>query len=181
MLRDESGQNSTVDADRPRPTHEGSPPLTHSNAQPSRFASTSAASFSPALDVEGARSQSAAEREFLEAILDYKQNSGRMFPTWSEVLEVAVNLGYVKAGAVGTAAGTAAEPAGEVVTVLHPDEAKGLEFDAVVVIEPAALVDGDAVAGGRMLYIALTRAVQELVILHDRPLPVLLAEALHDA
>jgi DNA helicase IV len=61
-----------------------------------------------------------------------------------------------------------------VVTVLLPPEAKGLEFDAVVVVEPAAfLVDGEL--GGRLLYIALTRAVQELTIVHAAPLPAALA------
>ena len=29
---------------------------------------------------------------------DYKQASGRMFPTWSEVLEVLKSLGYQKIG-----------------------------------------------------------------------------------
>lgn len=37
-----------------------------------------------------------AEREFIEAMHDYKQASGRMFPTWSEVLEVLKALGYAK-------------------------------------------------------------------------------------
>jgi DNA helicase IV len=56
-----------------------------------------------------------------------------------------------------------------VVTLLEPPEAKGLEFDAVVVVEPSAIFD-DA-RGGRLLYIALTRAVQELAIVHAVPLP----------
>ncbi len=59
-----------------------------------------------------------------------------------------------------------------VVTLLGPPEAKGLEFDAVVVVEPAAVFD-DA-RGGRLLYIALTRAVQELAIVHAEPLPAAL-------
>ena len=46
------------------------------------------------------RDYSAAEMEFLQAIQVYKQNSGRMFPTWSEVLEVLRGLGYEKA--IGT-------------------------------------------------------------------------------
>ena len=62
----------------------------------------------------------------------------------------------------------------EVVTVLRPPEAKGLEFDAVVVVEPAAFLVEGAV-GGRLLYIALTRAVQELSIIHSAPLPAALA------
>jgi superfamily I DNA/RNA helicase len=59
---------------------------------------------------------------------------------------------------------------GDVVTVLEPPAAKGLEFDAVVVVEPAAFLD-DGPLGGRLLYIALTRAVQELTIVHATPLP----------
>ena len=56
------------------------------------------------------------------------------------------------------------------VTTLDPPEAKGLEFDAVVVVEPAAIAGGTA-RGLRMLYVALTRAVQELVVVHRLPLP----------
>jgi hypothetical protein len=36
------------------------------------------------------------EQEFMQAMQDYKQRSGRMFPTWSEVLEVLQGLGYAK-------------------------------------------------------------------------------------
>ncbi len=42
------------------------------------------------------RDYSAAEMEFLQAIQEYQQRSGRMFPTWSEVLKVVQELGYVK-------------------------------------------------------------------------------------
>ena len=37
-----------------------------------------------------------AELEFVQAMQQYKEQSGRMFPTWSEVLEVLTNLGYQK-------------------------------------------------------------------------------------
>ena len=40
---------------------------------------------------------SAAEIEFMQAIRDYKARSGRIFPTWSEVLEILRGLGYVQA------------------------------------------------------------------------------------
>ncbi len=56
------------------------------------------------------------------------------------------------------------------VTVVAPPDAKGLEFDAVVVAEPAAIAGGTA-PGLRLLYVALTRAVQELIVVHARPLP----------
>ena len=42
------------------------------------------------------REYSTAEMEFMQAMQDYKSRSGRMFPTWSEVLEVLVALGYEK-------------------------------------------------------------------------------------
>jgi hypothetical protein len=45
------------------------------------------------------REYSAAEMEFMHAMTDYKQRSGRMFPTWSEVLEVLQELGYEKPAA----------------------------------------------------------------------------------
>ncbi len=54
--------------------------------------------------------------------------------------------------------------------ILTPRQAKGLEFDHVVVVEPAAIVDeGDR--GLRELYVALTRPTRTLVVVHARPLP----------
>jgi hypothetical protein len=40
----------------------------------------------------------AATRELSAAIEEYRRLSGRMFPTWSEVLEVIQGLGYQKSG-----------------------------------------------------------------------------------
>ena len=42
------------------------------------------------------RDYSSAEVEFMQAMQAYKMASGRMFPTWSEVLEVLQSLGYKK-------------------------------------------------------------------------------------
>src|SRR3954468_8610186 len=42
------------------------------------------------------REYSSSELEFMQAMHDYKQRSGRMFPTWGEVLEVLQGLGYQK-------------------------------------------------------------------------------------
>lgn len=62
---------------------------------------------------------------------------------------------------------------GAPVSVVSPAEAKGLEFDGVVVVEPAAFAEEalDDASAGRLLYIALTRSVQELVVVHAAPLP----------
>jgi superfamily I DNA/RNA helicase len=56
------------------------------------------------------------------------------------------------------------------VPVLTPRQAKGLEFDHVVVVEPAAIAE-DGEQGLRELYVALTRATKTLTIVHSRPLP----------
>jgi DNA helicase IV len=54
--------------------------------------------------------------------------------------------------------------------ILTPRQAKGLEFDHVVVVEPAAIAD-DGDRGLRELYVALTRPTKTLVVVHSRPLP----------
>ncbi|MDE3720716.1 AAA family ATPase [Nocardiopsis sp. N85] len=48
--------------------------------------------------------------------------------------------------------------------------AKGLEFDAVVVAEPAAIAEAEE-RGLNRLYVVLTRAVSTLHVVHARPLP----------
>jgi DNA helicase IV len=57
--------------------------------------------------------------------------------------------------------------------LVTPTEAKGLEFDGVVVVEPTDVIAAapDRRAGLRLLYVALTRAVQELHVIHAEPLP----------
>ncbi|WP_231626762.1 HelD family protein [Streptomyces apocyni] len=58
-------------------------------------------------------------------------------------------------------------------TLVPASLAKGLEYDYVVLDEPSAVVDGepDERTGLRRLYVALTRAVSGLTVLHSTPLP----------
>src|SRR5580692_11515064 len=58
-------------------------------------------------------------------------------------------------------------------TVVPVTLAKGLEFDQVIVVEPARIVTGEA-RGLHRLYVALTRAVSRLTVLHAEPLPAAL-------
>ncbi|MBV8463187.1 MAG: AAA family ATPase [Acidimicrobiales bacterium] len=60
------------------------------------------------------------------------------------------------------------------ITVLAPEAAKGLEFDGVVVLEPSA-VAADGRRGLRLLYVAMTRPIRELVLVHAEALPEALA------
>ena len=56
----------------------------------------------------------------------------------------------------------------EDVFLLTPREAKGLEFDHVVVVEPALIVEEGGERGLRELYVALTRPTKTLVVVHSR-------------
>ncbi|MCX5227825.1 ATP-binding domain-containing protein [Streptomyces sp. NBC_00233] len=63
-------------------------------------------------------------------------------------------------------------------TLVPASLAKGLEYDYVVLDEPAAVVDGepDERTGLRRLYVALTRAVSGLTVLHSAPIPAQLEQ-----
>jgi hypothetical protein len=81
----------------------------------------------------------------------------------------AVGLGYLDPGTETTEATR--------LTLVPASLAKGLEYDYVVLDEPAAIVDGepDARTGLRRLYVCLTRPVSGLTVLHSRDLPTVLA------
>jgi DNA helicase IV len=55
-------------------------------------------------------------------------------------------------------------------TVVPVTLAKGLEFDQVIVVEPARIAASEA-RGLHRLYVALTRAVSRLTVIHTDPLP----------
>jgi DNA helicase IV len=68
------------------------------------------------------------------------------------------------------AVANAAEALDAQVAILDATDAKGLEFDHVVVVEPSRLVTSDA-AGLRLLYVTITRTTKSLVIVHSGSLP----------
>jgi DNA helicase IV len=57
----------------------------------------------------------------------------------------------------------------EQLTVLSPRSVKGLEYDAVVLVEPAWIAEGSG--GWSDLYVSMTRPTQRLVVVHERDLP----------
>jgi DNA helicase IV len=69
--------------------------------------------------------------------------------------------------------GSQVPPAESRLTVVPVTLAKGLEFDQVVLVEPAAIAAGETY-GLRRLYVALTRAVSRLTVFHAEPLPAAL-------
>ena len=70
---------------------------------------------------------------------------------------------------------TGGAPLGAAVNLIDLHVAKGLEFDAVVVVEPAAILRERPDGGVGGLYTALTRSTRALAIVHAEPLPVALS------
>jgi len=74
---------------------------------------------------------------------------------------------------LAAALGTKPNPAdvsGQTRVLLDPRRAKGMEFDAVVVVEPGAIVDASP-TGRRDLYVSLTRTTDRLTVVHSEALP----------
>ncbi|WSW02035.1 AAA family ATPase [Streptomyces sp. NBC_01006] len=89
-------------------------------------------------------------------------------PELAKALEAA-GMAYLSPGEETTAQSR--------LTLVPASLAKGLEYDYVVLDEPAAIVAGepDERTGLRRLYVCLTRAVSGLTLLHAEPLPAALA------
>ncbi|MGH4029471.1 HelD family protein [Actinomycetota bacterium Odt1-20B] len=86
---------------------------------------------------------------------------------------IAAEAGTEALRAALTAAGIACAGPDDLaarVTVLPATVAKGLEYDHVIAVEPAAIVEAEP-RGAHRLYVVLTRAVSRLDVLHSRPLP----------
>ena len=97
-------------------------------------------------------------------------NVGIIVPT--SLVDVVVD-GLTNAGMVfGLASRNGLD---ERITIVPISLSKGLELDATVVVEPAAIVDEEA-QGLRALYVALTRSTKRLAVVHARPLPDALRE-----
>ncbi|MFE1951990.1 HelD family protein [Streptomyces sp. NPDC059524] len=77
-------------------------------------------------------------------------------------------------------ASTATLPDPSAVSVIGAGQAKGMEYDHVIVVEPTAIAEHED-AGLRRLYIALTRSTQTLTVLHTTKLPAALTETPVDA
>jgi DNA helicase IV len=82
-------------------------------------------------------------------------------------LQLAEELRSVGLRAVDHVQGLAADE----IPVFTPEAVKGLEFDGVVVVNPAEVFDGSH-RGARLLYVAMTRAVQSLHMVGDAELVI---------
>jgi hypothetical protein len=75
------------------------------------------------------------------------------------------------AGAIGEATpGDRPESLDAVAALLTVSQAKGLEFDRVILVDPAGVID-QSPNGGHDLYVAITRATHRLTVVHEGDLP----------
>jgi hypothetical protein len=72
--------------------------------------------------------------------------------------------------AYGRRVGTGAGSYEQDIVVISPREAKGLEFDGVVVLEPSTMLNHEHGKVGD-LYVAMTRATQRLRLIAGQPVP----------
>lgn len=80
------------------------------------------------------------------------------------------SLATALAARLGRPVGTGSSGVDDPVAVMTPTEAKGLEFDSVVLVEPAEVLRAHP-RGANDLYVAMTRATRFLDVVHDEPLP----------
>lgn len=90
------------------------------------------------------------------------------------VITSAARHPAVRAALPDAAAGATPEALDSPAVVLTAEEAKGLEFDSVVIVDPSGILT-ESPKGGQDLYVALTRATRRLTITHDDDLPPLLS------
>lgn len=79
-------------------------------------------------------------------------------------------LATALAAEFGAEVGVGARGLSRTIAVLTPSDVKGLEFDAVVVVEPSDIID-EHERGASALYVAMTRPTQRLHVVAARPLP----------
>ncbi|MBO2448490.1 AAA family ATPase [Actinomadura barringtoniae] len=90
------------------------------------------------------------------------------------VIASAATHPAVRAALPDAEAGATPEALDSPVVVLTPEESKGLEFDSVIVVDPAGIID-ESPRGGHDLYVAITRATRRMTLVQDGDLPPMLS------
>jgi DNA helicase IV len=126
------------------------------------------------LDLRSVTDATAAVVQAVRQALEAEGTVGVIVP---DALVAEVRPGLETSGVAFDLLGDEAQSFDSRVDLVPATLAKGLEFDHVVLLEPAAIVAGepDHITGLRRLYVCLTRAVSSLVVVHATELPVELA------
>jgi DNA helicase IV len=127
----------------------------------------------PHAGVDVAPTRSARATAAAPEMLSSDDVPGTVVATATALAGVHTSVAVIASEALHPAILAAGLPTGEALTapisLITPAESKGLEFDAVVVVEPALVATDEP--GVRLLYVALTRAVQHLTVIHSLGLP----------
>ena len=115
-----------------------------------------------------------AANDLVTAVHDFAAIDGSVGVIVPDVATASVLRALALAGLSAEALDLNEDPK---IAVVPASEAKGLEFDSVVLVEPAQIVASEPTrpVGLRRLYVTLTRAVSRLAVVHDEPLPAELA------
>jgi hypothetical protein len=122
----------------------------------------------------------AAARDEVAAALGAAGLVGGAGASLGAASSAAASGGVSPVAAGGLSAGVSPVAAGGLsagVNLLSLADVKGLEFDAAVVVEPAAILAERPDGGRGGLYTALTRSTRALAVAHAEPLPAELAAA----
>jgi DNA helicase IV len=141
------------------------PEAVRSTGRPPRILRASLAEGSFPGDALGALAADAVRQELLAFPSSHEGTAAIIVPpSLMDPVAAALAAAAVPFGRVGNGA------LDERVTLLTIEDAKGLEFDAVTVVEPARITQ-ETPQGLRALYVAFTRATQRLTIVHSEALP----------
>ncbi|MGH3194333.1 MAG: HelD family protein [Streptosporangiaceae bacterium] len=111
-----------------------------------------------------ARTAAVVEEELAEMAAEVGR-SGRL-----AVIAPGARIGALARALPAAVPGDRAEVLDSPVALLTVGQSKGLEFDRVVLVDPAGIL-AQSPAGGHDLYVAITRATHRLTVIHDGDLP----------
>jgi DNA helicase IV len=153
----------------PRPAPPSSP-ASPSTSTPHPAPATSPASRFPSVPPSSLATGAAS---VVDAELPEMEDGGRL-----AVIAPTSRIGELARALPAAVPGDRPEVLDSPVALLTVGQAKGLEFDRVVLVDPAGLL-AQSPAGGHDLYVAITRATHRLTVVHDGDLPALLHRLAH--
>ena len=152
---------------------EGVPPRTVRVPQPapaSPPASSASASAPPAPNAADSRFAAEVARVVREDLAALREGDGGTVA----VIAPGGRIAELAAAIPEAVPGNSPEALDAPVALLTVAQAKGLEFDRVVLADPGGILSHSA-NGGRDLYVAITRATHRLTFVHEGDLPGMLA------
>jgi DNA helicase IV len=119
----------------------------------------------PAPSAPPASSLAAGAAEVVDAELAEMNDGGKL-----AVIAPATRIAELAQAIPAAVPGDRAQVLDSAVALLTVNQAKGLEFDRVVLVDPAGILAQSPV-GGHDLYVAITRATHRLTVVYDGELP----------